>query len=265
MQIDGRAATAEEVASLALYNYGHFTSMTVERGAVRGLPLHLERLVADCRTLFGADLDTGAVRQSIRSAVDEAAAAVCVVRVTVFAPDLDLARPAAGGTPHMLVVSRAAPEHALPALRLASVRYQRELAEVKHTGLFGAVWHRRAVQLAGADDVVFVDAQGRISEGATWNIGFSDGRRVRWPAGSCLPGVTMRLLTDALTDAGIACDTAPLTLDRDSLGDQVFAFTTNAVAGVRAVRSIDGMTFTPDHPMLETLSTAYRSIPGDRV
>jgi hypothetical protein len=36
MELDGRSVTADELARLALYNYGHFTTMRVERRAGAG-------------------------------------------------------------------------------------------------------------------------------------------------------------------------------------------------------------------------------------
>ena len=40
----------------ALGSYGHFTAMQVRAGATRGLPLHLARLDAANRELFGVPL-----------------------------------------------------------------------------------------------------------------------------------------------------------------------------------------------------------------
>ena len=46
--IRGREATAAELSALALTGLGHFTSMHVEDGGVRGLELQLDRLERDC-------------------------------------------------------------------------------------------------------------------------------------------------------------------------------------------------------------------------
>ena len=100
MEIDGQSATPDHLAALALYNYGHFTSMTVESGSVRGLSLHLDRLVRDCQTLFGTELDRDWVRRLVQRVV-RGESSPCVVRITVFAPDLELAHPAADVEPHV--------------------------------------------------------------------------------------------------------------------------------------------------------------------
>jgi branched-subunit amino acid aminotransferase/4-amino-4-deoxychorismate lyase len=124
MELDGRAVTTAELAGLGLYNYGHFTSVRIDNGRVRGLSLHLRRLVNDCRTLFGADLDPEAVRKLIRWANGGASE---VARVTIYAPDLELGNPGRVVEPHILVTTRRAANHDLPPLRLRSVPYRREL------------------------------------------------------------------------------------------------------------------------------------------
>ena len=64
--MDGVPVTADDLAALALVGYGHFTSMRLAGGRVRGLDLHLDRLVRDCETVFGARLDAGRVRELAR-------------------------------------------------------------------------------------------------------------------------------------------------------------------------------------------------------
>lgn len=55
--IHGVEASPNELRALALTGYGHFTSVQVEEGAVRGPDLHLERLVSNAKIVFDADLD----------------------------------------------------------------------------------------------------------------------------------------------------------------------------------------------------------------
>ena len=43
MELNGVPATLDQIKSLALTNYGHFTSMHVEDQRVRGLSLHMQR------------------------------------------------------------------------------------------------------------------------------------------------------------------------------------------------------------------------------
>src|SRR5262245_33519000 len=80
-EIDGRPAAAADLHVLATVNYGHYTTMQVRGRRVRGLGLHLARLDAATRELFGAPLEHGRVRERLRHALDRDDASV---RITVF-------------------------------------------------------------------------------------------------------------------------------------------------------------------------------------
>jgi branched-subunit amino acid aminotransferase/4-amino-4-deoxychorismate lyase len=258
MELDGQPATAEQVAALALRNYGHFTSMRIENGAVRGLGMHLERLDQDCRAIHGVGLDPDRVRRYVRQAIADIDQPV-VVRVTIYDPGLDLGHPGGTAEPHVLVSGRQAAAQTLPPIKLQSVSYQRDLPAVKHVGLFGPVYHRRSAQLDGYDDVLFVDTAKQISEGATWNICFYDGERIIWPDAECLPGVTMRLLQ---ADArAVAWTSASVALHQ--LADMRAAFITNAAIGVRPVESIDLIRYEPVPELVQTLQDEYAAITAE--
>ncbi|MDT7716088.1 MAG: hypothetical protein QOH09_2080 [Pseudonocardiales bacterium] len=228
--------------------------MRVDDQRVRGLTLHLERLTRDCRRIFDADLDPDRVRHLLRHTLADTAGSV-LVRVTVFDPDLELGRPGADAEPQLLVTTRPAATAPLPPLRLQSAPHCRELPEVKHVGLFGALRWRRVAQRNGFDDALFTDAGAAISEAATSNIGFVDGERIVWPEADCLAGVTMRLINKARqADA----TTTPVTLSDLAGVDAVFA--TNAVVGVRSVSAVDGIQWSDEHPVLDILRRQYAGI-----
>ncbi|MBL1086551.1 aminotransferase class IV family protein [Streptomyces actinomycinicus] len=253
-ELDGEPVGAAQLQALALTNYGHFTTMRVEDGRVRGLSLHLERLRRDCRTLFGTDLDLLRVRELARRAAPPTGSAT--VRVTVFDPLTDLGRPAAVGEPRVLTTSRPAADAPLPALGVRSVVYAREVPEVKGVGLFAGLHHRRLAQLDGFDDALYVGRDGTVCEGVTWNIGFFDGSRVVWPAAVCLAGVTMELLKRATGHESRPVRTV-------EVRDMRAAFATNAAIGVRAVERIDGVRLPAAHPAIDALRRAYLALPGE--
>lgn len=252
-ELNGAPVERAQLQALALTNYGHFTTMRVENGGVRGLSRHLDRLRADSRALFDAELDTDRVRAYARRSL--AGASPAIVRITVFDPELQLGHPGAEARPNVLVTTRAAADAAPPPLQLRSVRYGRDLPEIKHVGLFGALKHRRAAQRAGFDDALFTDADGRISEIATSNIGFVDGDQVVWPSGEQLPGVTQRLVAEL---AAPTTRTAPVTVAEAARMEAVFA--TNAAVGLRPVRTVDAHGWPERHPVLERLQRDYAAI-----
>ncbi|GGK62845.1 hypothetical protein Sme01_04870 [Sphaerisporangium melleum] len=259
MELNGRPVTAGELGPLALGNYGHFTTMRVEDMGVRGLSLHLDRLLADCRLVHGVELDLDRVRHLVRKAAAAAPSPV-IVRVTVFDPEFDLAHPAAKARPEILVTTRPVPGDRPPP-SLSVVEYERDMPQVKHSGLFGALLQRRFAQAAGHDDALFVNGRDQISEGPTWNIGFVRDGGVVWPGADRLGGVTMRLLDEALTRAGVRTVTAAV--DTGDLAQMDAAFITDAAAGPRPVRAIEGAELSLDDPLLTTIRREYAALPLD--
>ncbi|MFJ7069590.1 aminotransferase class IV [Streptomyces sp. NPDC101115] len=286
--VNGVPASVAQVTALALTNYGHFTTLRVEDGAVRGLSLHLDRLVRDCSAVFGAELDPERVLAYVRQAAGGRPGPL-TVRVTVFDPALDITRPAERADPHVLVTTRPAGTLFPPPLRVTARPYRRDAAGVKHVALFGQLALRRAARLAGFDDVLFTEAGGTqaggtqgggtrgggtqgggtrfggtqggdlVSEGCTWNVGFVDADgRVVWPEAEVLPGVTMRLLQEAHHGAVVR------PVRTAELGAMRAVFATNAAIGVRAVHDVDGLRFPDDDPVLAELRAAYLAVPADR-
>ncbi|WP_405652629.1 aminotransferase class IV [Streptomyces sp. RK9] len=258
-RLDGTPATAGDLSALALYNYGHFTTLRVERGCVRGLALHLRRLADDCRTLFAADLDTGAVRAALRCVADRSEGPV-TVRVTVCAPEMSLDCPDTL-TPVALISTRPAPPDVPPPLRLATAAHVRDLPEVKHTALFGTLRLRRDARRRGFDDALLLDHDDRVQEGTTFNVCGWDGTRLLWPRAHCLPGVTARLLRDAATAGGVPSRDAPVT--RSELLALRGVFATNAAFGVRPVTAVDGTAVPVDGELLATLRSLYAGVPAE--
>ena len=62
IELNGAPARVEDLRHLVQTNYGHFTSMQVHDGCVRGLGLHLDRLVQATRELFDCELDRERLR-----------------------------------------------------------------------------------------------------------------------------------------------------------------------------------------------------------
>jgi branched-subunit amino acid aminotransferase/4-amino-4-deoxychorismate lyase len=259
-ELNGKPVTLDTLQSLALNNYGHFTSMRMEDGTIRGLSLHLDRLVRDCRIVFGVELDREQTLSYIRQAA-EGVAGIAGLRVTVFDPGLDMGTPSAAKDPHILVTRRPAGTMPPPALKAKSYTFTRDKAEVKHIGLHPQLRLRREAQSAGFDDAAFIEPDGRISEGGTWNLGFVDREgTVIWPDAPVLPGTTMLLLQSLDTPKQI---TAPVRLG--DVPNMVAAFATNTTIGVRSLSALDDVEFQQDHPALLALRNAYSEIPGERL
>ncbi|MFC5820785.1 MULTISPECIES: aminotransferase class IV [Nonomuraea] len=244
--IDGRAAEAGDVALAMSARYGHFTAMQVRGGKVRGPAAHLDRLSGATRELFGQELDLDLVRASVRAleAVDAS--------VRVFVCD-------AGGV-RVIAVSGPPVRLAATPKRLRSVRYQRFLPHIKHTGGFPQGYLGRLAEREGYDEALLTSDDGVISEGAVTNLGCFDGDRVIWPDAPMLRGVTMRLLEGELARAGVPCERRVLRVA--DLTEFPAVFLANSW-GVVAVDRVDGHRIEVDEALMARVTGCYESAGWD--
>jgi branched-subunit amino acid aminotransferase/4-amino-4-deoxychorismate lyase len=261
IQLNGVAATADDLRLLAANNYGHFTAMRVEQGGVRGLDLHMERLAQGTRELFSSELDRAQVRAWLRQIVGGEQRELAV-RITVFSRQFDRAHPAACAAPDVLISAVTAPprtDHA--PLRLNSFRYSRELPHIKHVGTFPLFHYRALAQQAGFDDALFAGDGELVSEASIWNIGFVSGRadapQIVWPQAPQLDGIGMQLLRTGLAKLGIASRCEPIALA--DLRRYRAAFVTNANTVARPVACIDERSFAADNATMQLLQRCHES------
>lgn len=253
--IDGVPATLADLTRVALVNYGAYTSFRVEDGGVRGLDLHLQRLEASALELFGQAVGEARLRVMMRAAV--AGREECWLRVSLFAPEMSPRTPGWTGRPKVMTAVFPPPPPLAESVRLRTQTYQREASHLKHVATFGLIRARRAARADGFDDALFVDADGRVSEGSLWNIGFLRGEQVVWPRAPMLAGVAQALVQRGLEEMGRAGVTEPVRLDDLTSFDA--AFICNSATPACAVTSIDGRRF--GAPPLDMLEAAWTSQP----
>jgi branched-subunit amino acid aminotransferase/4-amino-4-deoxychorismate lyase len=267
IELNGEPAHAEDIRGLVQTNYGHFTSMQVREGRVRGLGLHLDRLVASTRALFGSELNRDKIRDCLRHAIgtDDRPQSL---RVNIFSRALDRERLNLSVPADILVIVGPASKPSTAPLRLKSFRYQRDLPSIKHIGTFPLFHYRRLAQQAGFDDAVFVDDDGCISEGSVWNIGFveldrSGGDDVIWPDAPQLRGISMQLLQAGLARRGVSSMTRSIPLQ--DIARFRAAFFTNSSAPVRPIASIDDIGFKVEDALTNMLAECHDSNPWEPV
>lgn len=259
IEINGRSADVEDVHRVATWNYGHFTSMQVREGAVRGLELHLRRLAGASRELFGetAEQDDARIRELIRHGLGDQPAAS--VRVSIV--------PAVGSlscTEVMVSVSDPVADIPRPALRVRTVTYERDLPHLKHAATMGLTYQMLQAREAGFDDVLFVGRDGFVREGSVWNAAFWDGEQVLWPKAPVLPGITMQLLQAAMTRVGVPWSTRRLTTG--DLPALQAAAAINSHWPSQPLAVIDQVAFPCDGAVLtDVLNTAWADVPWDSI
>lgn len=258
-QLNGRDATASDLAPLAFAGFAHFTAMQVRDGRVRGLDLHLARLRSASLAFFRRAMPDEQVRDALRSVLaggpgDQSLTATMFSRSGEFTP--------AGtrGDPAILV--RTAPPSDGPAgpLRLATVQHERPLVAIKHVGEAAKTFYLRQAVEQGFDDAVFIDANGRISEATIWNLAFWDGEAVVWPEAAVLPGVTMGILRRQLKTLAIPQRCEAVTPDR--LKHFKGAVVMNSWTPGIAVAAIDAVDLPVSGDFMRLLHDAYTAEPA---
>lgn len=261
LSVDGAPATPEDLAHIALVNYGAYTSFRVEQGGVRGLRLHLARLEAEAVELFGLPVDEVHLRDLLRTAVADRV--TCWLRVSLFSPSISPRTPEWHGRPRVLIAASPAPPPLAERLRLQVQTYSREAPHLKHVGTFGLIRARRAARAAGFDDALFADTEGRISEGSLWNIGFLSGNEVVWPQAPMLAGVAQALVQRGLAHLGLAGRTVPVNVD--DLCDFDGAFICNSATPACGVSAIGDRIFEMRDSLIDCLDAAWVSNPAEPI
>ena len=250
IEVNGHEPTREELQEAALNTFGHFTAMQVRGGGTRGLDLHLARLDAANRALFGAMLDGERVRELIRHALAGAGVADASVRVIVR---------------DGLVFVTVREPFTMPddaTQRLKSAEYLRPVAHIKRPGDFGQGYYIDRAADAGYDDALLVGADGVVAEAGIANIAFFDAGRpsVVWPDAPVLAGITMQVVAPRLAEYGMPSRTARVTLDE--VGRFAGACVTNS-RGIAAVTAIDDVDMPSATEFVKALRSAYDAVPWD--
>ncbi len=275
VSVNGRLCEPAEAAVSAfdagfLLGDGLFESLRATGGVPYLLERHLRRLCAAAAALeFARVPSPEALAEQVLRTVRRAALPDAYVRVTVTrgTGGVGLAPPA--GAPTVVVA-------VLPAQPLA--RAERVIAATllwcgrepqpgdTHVGTSGrpaaakstswqpAVLARRRVEAHGADEGLYVAADGHVLEGVSSNVfAVSGGRLLTPPTSQCLPGVTRARVIELARDHGAPVLEAPLGLDALREAEEVFV--TNAVLGLRAVASVSGAAIGRPRPdgLFETL------------
>jgi len=255
--IDGAPVTVDDLLSQAVTNYGAYSSFRVEGGAVRGLDLHLARLEASAVDLFGERVCEARLRDLMRLAVADRPDGW--LRVSLFSPEIGVRNPSWRGCPKVMTVSSPAPAPLAASVRLKVQTYAREEAHLKHTATFGLIRARRAAQDGGFDDALFVDANGVISEGSVWNIGFLDGDHIVWPQAPMLAGVAQTLIERGAAGQGMPCSTESVRLgDLDRFDG---AFICNSATPACPVSAIGDIIYLPNAARTARVEAAWMSQP----
>jgi branched-subunit amino acid aminotransferase/4-amino-4-deoxychorismate lyase len=247
VEVNGHAADDEAAALLDHEGWGHFTAMQVRDGRTRGLGLHLARLEAAHREVYGKPLDGDLVRARIRHALDGRPDA----SVRVY-----------GYWAGLIVTVRGPQEMASRPQAMMTQHFQRPLARLKHVGSWGQDRFRARATAAGFDDVLLTDETGRISEGGITNVGFWRDGSVIWPEAPRLDGITMLVLQRELKARGVP--QAEATVRVQDLPAYHGMIVCNS-HGWAPVGRVDGTPIQRDDTFTDAVSAAYAGCPLEQI
>jgi D-alanine transaminase len=186
---------------------------------------------------------------------------IVYVQVTRGAAPRDFPFPAEGTRPTVVVTSRSfdrarleqQAEHGIAVVTVPDIRWQR--VDIKSVALLPNVLAKQAARDKGAREAWMVDADGRVTEGASSNawIVTRDGVLVTRPLDTgILPGITRSVVMDELKAQGLKVEERPFTVEEAYAARE--AFVTSASQIVMPVVSIDGRPVGNGAPGLVTSS-----------
>jgi D-alanine transaminase len=196
---------------------------------------------------------------------------IVYLQVTRGAARRDFPFPSSGTQPSVIVTARgsdlakleAAAAEGIAVVTMPDIRWQR--VDIKSVALLPNVLAKQAARDQGAKEAWLVDAQGRVTEGASSNawIVSRDGALLTRPLGNdILPGITRSVVIDVAKAQGLAFEERAFTVEEAYAARE--AFVTSASQIVMPVISIDGRSVANGEPgmIAAALRTAYHRHAG---
>jgi branched-chain amino acid aminotransferase len=251
--LDASQATVSVEDRGFMYGDAAFETLRAYGGSVFAWEAHRDRLERTCETLGMG----GVVPEDLRERVRETLAANdfedAYVRVSVSRgvqpgkltpnPEVD---------PTVVVIAKLLPRGgvegdpvwATPAtvetVETRRVSGKAIPASAKTHNYLNGILARLDLDAPGADEALLLDTDGRVTEGATSNVFFVDGGRLKTPStrGDLLPGVTRSVVLDLAEGESFPVEEGQYDPDEVRRADEVFL--TNTTWEVRPVTEIDG-------------------------
>ena len=172
---------------------------------------------------------------------------IVYLQVTRGVARRDFSFPAAGTKPSVVVTARSndlarleqVAEEGIAVVTVPDIRWQR--VDIKSVSLLPNVLAKQAARDQGAREAWLVDAQGRITEGASSNawIVSRDGKLITRPTGrDILAGITRSVVLDVVKAQGLAFEERAFSVEEAYAARE--AFVTSASQIVQPVVSING-------------------------
>jgi D-alanine transaminase len=239
---------------------GVYEVCEVRHGVIVDLTRHLDRLGRSLGELsIRWPMDRRALALVIRNVLrkNRVTNGMFYLQVTRGVARRDHAFPSADVKPSIVVTAKSTDRKAIDkknaegirAITLPDNRWDR--VDIKTVGLLPNAMARQAAKEAGAQEAIYVDAEGYVTEGAAtnvWIVGEDGKLRTRPAEHGILRGITRTSLMDVAREQGIEIVEQRFTVEDMLQAREVFI--TAATSICFPVISIDGKTIGNGHPGL---------------
>ncbi|MGW9232854.1 D-amino-acid transaminase [Pseudorhizobium sp. NPDC055634] len=246
---------------------GVYEVCEVREGQIIDLTRHLERLDRSLRELrMASPMAREPLKLVIREVLrrNRVRNGLFYLQVTRGVARRDHYFPAAGTPPTLTITAKSADprpalaryETGIKAITVPENRWNR--VDIKTVGLLPNVLVKQQAREAGAQDAIFVDTAGNVTEAASSNVWIvsADGRLVTRPAEhGILRGVTRTTFLDVAASLAIPVEEREFSVEEMLAAREVFL--TSATGSCVPVVEIDGRTIANGHP--GSVAAALRS------
>lgn len=232
------------------YGDGLFETIRVGNGIPLFFAQHMQRLFSGLAQLGFPSLpwEASALGERCQKAIGENEVVEGVLRLVVTRGSGPRGfEPPADAHPMLFIQARQTPDRSAPRKNLSGVCRAilapwkvdpaSPLCYLKHLGALDKVLAKQKAKQAGADEALFQNVNGHLTEATSSNLFLVVGGQLLTPALHCglLPGIARRLLLETWPQPIVETE-IPAAL----LAEAAEAFLTNAVAGVRPLVAVDG-------------------------
>jgi branched-subunit amino acid aminotransferase/4-amino-4-deoxychorismate lyase len=251
--VNGRLSSPHEAVvsagnSAFLFGEGVFETMWAKNGGIAYLDRHLNRLIKGIEFLGFPPLDMVEIRRGLSAALNAAGEGSWRVRLTSSQEGT--------GAPSTVIQCREAPHppEAWKAVFSTTRRDEKNpLLRHKTTSYLLNKIERGKAIAQRADEAIFLNLHGQLTEGTASNIFVLQGRELLTaPAeAGLLPGVMRSVLLERTIQHWSPSE---VHMDRDAVFEADALFFTNSILGITACSVLEGVPL-PEEKSLETLKS----------
>lgn len=242
---------------------GCFETMRAYQGKIFRLPAHMDRLRASAQYLGVTMPSTDELSKRLRRALASSNVKEAVVRIALIPDRARIASPSIVvhevQPPTPAMYTRGITVAIVPTRRFPVNQID---PESKFSARLGSIMAVMEAQLRGADEAVFTDGSGYVTESTASNLGMVyHGKFIATPCWQgLLAGVTWQALVELAARLRIPYEETPVS--RHELYNADEAFVTSTIKEVLPVTTIDGRTIGTGRPGPQTarLLRAFRGL-----